>query len=194
MRVAYAKKAIFTICCLGLFKFYNLVTKWTSLLFWLPKQFSGTADIKIWTQDYKEKEIKKNKNPDNYNEKPVLGIAAPENFPFLLQFWSQEWIYVVPFSVLVTIIVITGNEPNCNASGSLSLSIFWGPSPTFFYSWVIRRHCCWPEKMKHSGGIKALRPQWLLSLVLGVLFSNLNCSWPICPKSNVAHSYVTPLA
>lgn len=80
MRVNSAKETIFSICCLCLFKFHNFVTKWTSLFFWLPKQLLLTANIKIWTQDYKKEEIKKNKNPHNYNEKLVLGITASVKF------------------------------------------------------------------------------------------------------------------
>lgn len=55
LRVNSSKKTIFSICCLGVFKFYNLVTKWTSLFLWLPKQFSLAADIMILTQDLKKK-------------------------------------------------------------------------------------------------------------------------------------------
>ena len=33
------------------------------------------------------------------------------------------------FSVLVTITVTTGNEPNCSAEESLSHAIVWGPGP-----------------------------------------------------------------
>lgn len=103
--------------------------------YWLPISRSEHKIIK-------KEEIKKNKNPHNYNEKLVLGITAPVKFPIFITIWFQEWIRVVPFSVLVTIIVITGNEPNCSALGILSLAIVWGPALTFCYSRVTRRHSC----------------------------------------------------
>lgn len=100
----------------------------------------------------------------------------------------------MPFSVLVTMIVITGNEPNCDASESLSLAVSSvGPCPALPLLQSDEEAPCQPEKMKHSGEIKGCRGLrgWLYSFALGVLVSSLNGSWSICPKSNVAHSYAT---
>lgn len=78
------------------------------------------------------KKEKKKKNLHSYTEKPVLRITAPIKFPIFITILVQQgWTYVVPFSVLVTILVITGNEPNCNVVGNLSLAIVWGPALTF---------------------------------------------------------------
>lgn len=64
-----------------------------------PNNFQG---LLISRSEYKIiKKMKKNKNPDNYNEKPVLGIAASGDFPFLLQFWSQECILLCHFQFLL---------------------------------------------------------------------------------------------
>lgn len=97
----------------------------------------------------------------------------------------------MPFSVLITIIVITRNEPNCNAGDSLSLAIVWEPcSDLQLFQSNEEAQSLAREYEALQRDQRPLRPEWLHTLAPGILFSSLNCRWSICLQNHVAHRYV----